>query len=209
MKTSLIASLRVACAWVVVSSTAAWGASIQNASFEQGETELDNPYNDLAAGWGRWGGWINRESGWKPTKSGDCLMGYHHWRIEGKEDSGFYQDITNVQIGAQCTFEISIARDKGTNVESIELRLEKMGGFRTIASTFIPVQEIKGSGWKTYSVTGLAVEGGLRLAVVIHPSPSQPRFGALKFDDASLAIRPADEAQASATLQREAQRASR
>ena len=63
---------------------AATGASGQllNGSFEEQDSFRPNPYGDIAAYWGRWGNWMNRESAWEPTHGGLSLMGYHHWEIQ-------------------------------------------------------------------------------------------------------------------------------
>jgi hypothetical protein len=177
-----------AVAVLMVVGVESWGKKIRNDSFEDAETEADNPYGDIAAGWGRWGNWINRESGWKPTKSGKCLMGYHHWQIEEDADSGFYQDVEDVPAGSECTFTIYASRDKATNADAIELRLEKNGGFEVLATQVYPLSELQ-PGWQKLSITGKApAEGGIRMVVVVRPKAEGTREGAIKFDDASLDV---------------------
>lgn len=163
----------------------AW--EVQNPSFEDADESADNPYGDLSAFWGRWGHWMNRETGWKPVRTGKCIMGYHHWQIETDETSGFYQDIEGVPAGASCTFKIFAMKDKDTDVDNIELRLELLGGVSTVASKNFKLADLKGTQWTELSVTGTPETEGVRVLVVVSPKQGGDRHGALKFDDASLA----------------------
>lgn len=172
----------------LLAGSAAYGGNLlKNASFEDAEMDADNPYGDLAAGWGRWGHWVNRETGWKPTRSGKCLIGYHHWEITTDETSGVYQDVDEVEAETTCVFSVFAAKDKDTNAQSIELRLEKVGGYETLASTVYPLSELKGTGWTKLTVTGRAgADDGVRVVIVITPAAETPRSGAIKLDDAEL-----------------------
>ncbi len=184
MKFLLMAAL--VCVFVAGMISTASANLLQNPSFEDPETQADNPYGDIAAFWGRWGHWMNRETGWKPTRTGKCLMGYHHWEINDPETSGFYQDVDDVTAGQQCVFTIYAAKDKDTNAEAIELRIEKTGGFETLGSVVYKLSDLKGSGYTPLSVSAAAVEDGVRVTVMVTPSKTSPRNGAIKFDDASL-----------------------
>ena len=164
------------------------GDVLQNGSFENPEADLDNPFGDLAAGWGRWGNWVNRETGWKPTKKGGCIMGYHHWQIEDDSSSGFFQDIDAVAEGAPLTFSVYASKDKDTNAEFIELRIEKLNGDGQIASQIYPVDQIKG-GWDKLTVSGVAAGEGVRVVVVVKPLATGERKGAVKFDEAELEVK--------------------
>ena len=159
-----------------------------NPSFEDAETEQENRWGDLAAGWKRWGNWVNREKQWTPTRSGNCLMGYHHWRIEENGTSGFYQDVQDIQEGSLCSFSIFAFIDENTNAESIELRIERMGGFESIASRVYPLSEIRRNGWGLISVSGTTKGDGARFLVIITPKQTPGRQGAIKFDDAELLV---------------------
>jgi hypothetical protein len=163
-------------------------AGLMNPSFEDLELEQDNPYGDLAAHWGRWGEWMNRETGWKPTKSGKCLMGYHHWDVKGSDSSGFYQDVDGLEPGAEYEFSVFAMKDAKTNADKVELRIEKMGGFVNLASQIYPVAEIPSGKWTRLNVKGKvpAEENAIRVLVIAYPSQSSPRDGAIKFDDADL-----------------------
>lgn len=171
----------------VLAHSVAW-AGLKNASFEDLEIEQDNPYGDLAAHWGRWGEWINRETAWKPTRSGKCLIGYHHWRVEGSDSSGIYQDVEELEPGKTYEFSVFAQKDKDTNAEKVELRLEKIGGFVTLASEVYEVGGIKVGGWDRLTVSGKVPENetGLRVLIIVYPAQHPPRSGALKFDDADI-----------------------
>ncbi len=175
-------------ALLIGASLAFGGDVVVNGSFEAPESQLDNPFGDLAAGWGRWGNWVNRETDWKPTKKGGCLMGYHHWRIEEGDTSGFYQDILEVAEGSPVTFTVYVSRDKDTNAESVELRIEKLNGEGQIASQIYPVQQIAG-GWDKLSVSGVSSGEGVRVVVVVKPRAEGERKGALKFDEAEVNVK--------------------
>ena len=161
----------------------AW--ELQNPSFEDADESADNPYGDLSANWGRWGHWMNRETGWKPVRTGKCIMGYHHWQIEDDETSGLYQDVDGVPAGKSYTFKVFAMKDKETDIDNIELRLELLGGASTVASTNYKLSDLK-SEWTELSVTGTPETEGLRVLVVVTPKQGGDRHGALKFDDASL-----------------------
>ncbi len=159
-----------------------------NTSFEDTETEKENNFNDLAAKWGRWGAWFNREEGWKPTAKGKCVMGYHHWQIEDEKDSGFYQDLPEFPAGKKVTFSIQAAKDPDTNAELVELRIEKTEGQGTVATATFPVKDLGGT-FKKLSVTGETTQPGIRVLVRVKPAASGERKGALKFDDADLEVK--------------------
>ena len=130
------------------------GPVLQNASFE----EAMDPANwtcDIAKDWTRWGHWMNRETGWMPTKSGTCLVGYHHWEINGTENSGLSQMVTGVTKGVSYTFSIFVFVDKDTNAESIELRLSD--GKQDIANELVSVKSMVRGEWTPLSVTGKAL----------------------------------------------------
>jgi hypothetical protein len=166
---------------------AVFGGSVRllNSSFEDPDTEADNPYGDLAAGWGRWGAWINRESEWKPTKDGKCIIGYHHWEIEDGNSSGIYQDLSGTPAGAEFKFTVYASKDKDTNAESVELRLEPFSGGETLASKVYPMSELN-KGWSKLELAGKSTGEGIRVLVVVKPAVGEDRRGCVKLDDADL-----------------------
>lgn len=185
--------LAVACLFgLAVAAQAANSVKLANPSFEEPEQDADNPYGDLAAGWGRWGGWINRETAWKPTKQGKCMIGYHHWQIEEDSTSGIYQDLAGTPADAEFTFSVYASKDKDTNAEFVELRLEPYNGGDAIASKLYSMDEIK-KGWSKLEVTGKSIGEGIRVLVIVKPASGSERAGCLKFDDADLDIVPAGE----------------
>ena len=159
-----------------------------NGSFEDPETQAENPFGDLAAHWGRWGNWINRETAWTPTHSGKCLIGYHHWQIQEDTTSGLYQDITGAPVGSNAVFGVYAFKDEKTNIESVELRIEKYGGGQVIASEVCPGDHVKTGGWGHLSVSGTNTEPGLRVLIVVKPKQGGNREGAVKIDDATLSF---------------------
>ena len=160
---------------------------LQNGSFEQqGET------SDLAVNWHRWGDWINRETGWTPTHSGSCEIGYRHWQITSAEPSGLWQDVS-AEPGKRYTFSIFAQRDvpaAGTGeADKIELRLESVTdhGEITLNSKSFDVKRLAtGKEWTRLSVSATADSPQLRALIAISPSADGPRGGAVKLDDATL-----------------------
>jgi len=170
----------------LVAAFSARGQSLQNSSFEE---QGDGP--DLAAHWNRWGQWINRETDWSPTHSGKCLIGYHHWQIEDGANSGIWQEVTGAKPGQRFRFTVFVWVDKaGAPAREIELRLEATHGDHqlTIQSTTFSTKDIPTGQWYPISVTGTTPENHVRVLVVVSPSSTAPREGAVKFDDAALEV---------------------
>jgi hypothetical protein len=180
-------ALRLASALMFATSGAS--GQLLNGSFEEAESILPNPYADLAASWGRWGNWMNRETGWEPTRSGLGMMGYHHWEIQEPAMSGFYQDVTNVPPGSPCVFGVYCFKDPGTDAEFVELRLERTGGFHTYANRVYPINELR-TDWQRLWLKGTNDTAGVRVLVSVKPKALNGRNGALKFDDAELTVLP-------------------
>lgn len=160
---------------------------LQNPSFE----EAMDPVNytcDIAKNWTRWGHWMNRETGWKPTKSGECLIGYHHWEINGTENSGLSQLVTGVKPGLSYTFSIFAFVDKDTNAESIQLRLAD--GKQDIADQLFEIKPMVRGEWTTLSVTAKAPSDKMWVNVIVEPlkkvQNQWDRKGAIKLDDADF-----------------------
>ena len=174
--------------WAAGSGTDALAQLLKNGGFEDPETQLDNPYGDIAAYWGRWGNWMNRETAWVPTHSGNSLMGYHHWEITDDSDSGCYQDVPEAPAGKTYSFSVYAFKDEKSNAQSVELRLEKLNGGETLASRVYTIDEVKTAGWGEMSVSGANTTDGIRVLIVVKPKEVTGREGAVKFDDASLTV---------------------
>jgi hypothetical protein len=160
---------------------------LQNPSFE----DSMDPVNwtcDIAKNWTRWGHWMNRETGWKPTKSGECLIGYHHWEINGTENSGLSQLVTGVAKGMSYTFSIFAFVDKDTNAEAIRLRLSD--GKQDIAEQDLDLKSLVRDEWTILSVTGTAISDKMWVNVIVEPlkrvQNQWDRKGAIKLDDADF-----------------------
>ena len=176
---------------IVLAATVSFPAFAQvlrNPSFESAGASTDR-----AAGWERWGDWINREEGWKPTHTGTCLLGYHHWQIPAAKDSGVYQDITGAKKDTMYEFGIFANLDKakpGTlDALTIELRLETVVGDKqqTLASKVYRVADLKPDQWEKLTVRGQSPNETLRVLVIVTPSADDStRGGAIRFDDAFL-----------------------
>ncbi len=167
-------------------SSAQW---LTNASFEQQGSQTD-----LAAGWSRWGDWINRHCDWTPRHEGTCLIGYHHWQISGTGTSGLWQDIAGVQPGTTYVFRIYVNSDAVTTnlhaAKSVEIRMETsfFGQQSVIASRIYNVRTLAGgTDWSLLQVRARAPNDRLRVVILVTPGDSATnRSGAVKFDDASL-----------------------
>jgi hypothetical protein len=179
-----VATLAVAAGW----ASAVLAQDLLNPSFEDPETAVTNPWKDLAAHWGRWGNWMNRESAWIPTHSGSGMIGYHHWQIEENSSSGIFQDLTNTAANVNYTFSVYAFKDTGTNLEYVELRIEKLSGKDVIASKVYWRDELESATWQELTVSGMNTEPGLRVLIIVKPKASGLRQGCIKFDDASLQV---------------------
>jgi len=186
---------------ILVASATAQAQELRNASFED-PVESGLGYNwvsDRAANWERWGGWFNRETSWSPVFDGQCMAAYHHWRIQGDDSSGLYQDIPNLPAGKPYSFGIKVFKDKGANAESVEVRIEPLGGGDPIASTLYRMADLKSDRWNQLTVVATNKKPGLRVLVIASPGKGSQRRGALKFDSASFmagVAQPAPAAQA-------------
>lgn len=177
---------------ILLASAPAFAQVLRNPSFETAGESADR-----AAGWGRWGHWINREEGWKPTRSGSCLLGYHHWEIPEAKDSGVYQDVAGAKPETGYEFALFVNLDKakpGTlDAQTIELRLEASVESRhqTLASKLYRVADLKPNQWEKLTVRGRSPNDSLRVLVIVTPAATDgSRGGALRFDDASLSVSP-------------------
>ncbi len=171
----------------LVSSALAEDAPLlKNASFEI-PLDPENWACDQPAHWIRWGNWMNRETGWAPTKSGECLVGFHHFRLKGDDNAGFYQDVRDAQKNKRHTFSIHAWVDKDTNAEEIQLQMHSYHGGSVIETAAYPVGRIKPDQWVKLSLSESPPGDGLRVMVVVEPKQGG-RFlrGAVKFDDAEL-----------------------
>lgn len=173
---------------ILSAGTALADAELRNSSFEE-PVDSGMGYNwvsDRAVYWERWGGWFNRETSWSPVLDGQCIVAYHHWRIQGDDTSGIYQDIPALPSGQVYTFSIQAFRDKGANAEYVELRLEPFNGGDPIASEVYRMTDLKSGKWTTLSISGRTSSAGIRVLVIAKPGRSSQRRGALKFDRASF-----------------------
>lgn len=159
---------------------------LKNASFED-PVESGLGYNwvsDRAANWDRWGGWFNRETSWSPVFDGQCMAAYHHWRIQGNDTSGLYQDIPGLPTGKAYSFGIKVFKDRGANCDTVEVRLEPFQGGNPIASVVYRMADLKSDRWNQLTVVGTNTTPGLRVMVIAAPGKTSQRRGALKFDSA-------------------------
>ena len=174
------------CSWVQATP------ALVNASFEEGGTPPDT-----AVGWTRWGEWINRETDWKPVRTGKAVLGYHHWQIPSEADSGVWQEVKDVKAGQKVKFSIFLMVDpvsgNQARAEYVELRLEysKNGWQEVLAQKRVPLKNFPADeAWHPVEVEGEACADGIRVVVAIMPSLDEaPRAGAVKFDDAKIEVR--------------------
>ncbi len=159
---------------------------LKNASFEV-PIDPENWVCDQPAYWIRWGNWMNRETAWAPTHSGECLVGFHHFRLLGEDNAGFYQDVRDVQHGRKYTFRIYTWVDKDTNAEFVELQLHSYHGGSKLTNAVFKLSRIEKDKWVPLSITGSPPDDGLRVMVIAAPRAGG-KFckGAIKFDDAEL-----------------------
>jgi hypothetical protein len=159
---------------------------LKNSSFEI-PLDPENWACDQPAQWIRWGSWMNRETGWAPTHSGNCLMGFHHFRLRGEDNAGIYQDVRDARAAGSYSFQVFAWVDKEANAENITLQLHSYHGGSIVASAEYRLNKLDRDRWIPLSVTGSPPREGLRVMLIVTPKTGG-KFckGAIKFDDASL-----------------------
>ena len=164
---------------------------LRNASFEAAAGNQP----DLANGWQRWGHWLNRETGWTPRRAGECVLAYHHWRVERADSSGWYQEVAGLPPEHTATFSVFANRDQPAadkhGPASIELRVESLVNGRMVhvaSQTWDAGQIAADESWSKLSVTGPVPGDTARVLIVVSASKQTPRDAALKFDAAALQI---------------------
>lgn len=166
----------------------AFSQSLVNPDFSEEGAE-----SHIAAGWETVGEWMRREPSWYPKPASGEVMGYHHYRIQNSEVSGFFQDVADVKAGQTVRFAILIMADEFNpdlqGPQKVELKLEAGAeGLReTVASMEIPLEEIPmDNQWHEFAIDGVMPQDGLRVSVTVTPSESAPRSSSLKFAEAYL-----------------------
>ncbi len=161
---------------------------ITNGSFEDVGSA-----DDRAANWERWGQWFNREGGWTPTRDGKCVLGYHHFRIESADNSGWYQDVSGLATGERYEFRVDANADRPADgkkgPQSVELAIEAPYRGRTLkiaSQTYTADALATGDAWSNLKVTGVIPGDRARVLIIVNPSADGPRDAALKFDSASF-----------------------
>ena len=165
---------------------------LKNGSFEAAGS------SDTAAGWDRWGQWINRETAWTPTHDGTAMIGYHHWQRDSADDSGMWQDVA-VTPGERYEFGLFAHADAPTDGGRATLRvtiaLEALADGKPVlvASRDADVASLESAGgWSLLTVNAVAPTSSLRVLIRVAPSEQGPRAGAVKLDDSFLRRDPAE-----------------
>lgn len=161
---------------------------LKNASFEI-PLDPDNWACDQPAHWIRWGNWMNLETAWAPTKTGQCMMGFHHFRLKGEDNAGFYQDVRDVRGGREYAFSIFAWIDKETNAEEIHLMIASYHGGSVLLDYVYKVGKLPRDQWVRLATKFRTPNDGARVMVFVEPHKAG-KFakGAIKFDEASLQI---------------------
>ena len=169
---------------------------LQNGSFEAVKDPRDAA--DQAAGWNRWGHWLNRHDDWIPVRDGGAILAYHHWQIEAADTSGVWQDVSGLTPGHRYRFTVFANRDPGDGngvaPASVEVRLETPGPdatMLTLATTTYRAADLPtGQQWGKLTLEAHATAPRMRVLLMVNPAGETPRDGALKFDDARLVVSP-------------------
>ncbi len=162
---------------------------LRNASFERCAAET----TDLPADWQRWGAWFNREDSWTPRRDGECVLAYHHWRLERADSAGIYQEVVGIAPGVSTTFSVFANRDEPREdmhgPASVELRIESTLNGRMVhvaSQTYAAAQIATGDKWSKLTVDGAVPSDSARVLLIVSASKETPRDAALKFDAAAL-----------------------
>ena len=194
-RSSVLKTIALYTAAICVAFSCSWvqaAPELINGSFEEGGTT-----SDTAVGWTRWGEWINRETDWKPVRTGQAVLGYHHWQIPSEADSGVWQEVKGLKVGQKVKFSIFMMVDSVSGnqarAEYVELRLEysKNGWQEILAQKRVPLKDFPtDEAWHAIEVEGVASTEELRVVLSITPSLDEiPKAGAVKFDDAEIQVK--------------------
>ncbi len=183
-------TILIASAVVLVMAGSLYSQSLENGDFGY---PSENP--EFPEGWTIWGDWLLRETGWAPQTPSGAMMGYHHYRVSGNNNSGMQQDVTSTKAGQRVRFSVLIMVDKhdasSKRPYCVELMLEstKDGEQQTVASKEVVLEEFPtDEQWHEVFVEGTLPADSLRVIVSITPSPSGPRQSAVKFSEANLSV---------------------
>lgn len=182
--------LMAVCVGGLCTARRAEGGILSNPGFD--EPKSDQVVEcDEAAGWERWGAWVNRHkhgSEWR-ARNGRALVAYHHWESDSPT-AGWSQTVTNLEAGATYRFSVWAQWDPNCNASNVELRIEPDG-----ASRFQLVEQYTaarvGKIWTYLCVQGKMPADATAARLVIQcthgfAGDTADASGAIKFDDAEL-----------------------
>ena len=168
---------------------------LHSQSLENGDFGYPSDNPEVPEGWTTFGDCFFRETGWAPQTPSGAMMGYHHYRVSGNNNSGMQQDVTGVQAGQRVRFSVLMMVDKhdagSQRPYCVELILEgtKDGEQQTVATKEVVLEEFPTDDeWHEVFVEGTLPVDSLRVIVSVTPSPSGPRQSAVKFSEANLAV---------------------
>jgi hypothetical protein len=175
---------------VLATAGSLFSQGLQNGDFRY---PSDNP--EIPESWTTFGDCFFRETGWAPQPPSGAMMGYHHYRVSGNNNSGMHQDVSGVKAGQKVRFSVLMMVDKHNEDSQrpycVELILEgaKDGQQQTVASKEVVLEEFPTDDeWHEVFVEGTLPVDNLRVIVSVTPSPSGPRQSAVKFSEANLAV---------------------
>ncbi|MEP3479969.1 MAG: M56 family metallopeptidase [Fuerstiella sp.] len=163
-------------------------SKLKNGSFE-------NAHDDgQIDGWSGWGNWLGRQDDWKPVREGKAILAYQHYRTDGTDNSGVWQN-TTVSKGAKVTFSVFANFDPGKpgtqSPRSVELKLEsprKDGKSIVLATKKFEASHLARDGkWSQLSLEATALDNIVRCLIIVEPAANDgQRDGAVKFDEATV-----------------------
>lgn len=163
---------------------------LKNPSFDAPWIEV-LPECDQAAGWRRWGAWVNRHlsgPGWE-ARTGDGLVAYHHWQSD-TADAGWYQDVSNLVGGVVYRFSVYVLWEPTCNASNVELSVENpedgqlLGVNRFVREDFRPHWT---PAWVHARIPAGQTAARFRIRCVHgFGGETAPAAGCIKFDDASV-----------------------
>ena len=104
------------------------------------------------------------KTSWTPVRSGHCILGYHHWQIPERKDSGVYQDVEHVVKGMNV--HLWHLRQFGQGQEAVARRadhrvasgIDRGREPQTVASKLYKVADLPPDDWQKLTVSGAPVQ---------------------------------------------------
>ncbi|MEM7629463.1 MAG: cellulase family glycosylhydrolase [Planctomycetota bacterium] len=165
------------------------GNLLSNSSYESPAAPT---LQSVPQSWSLSGGFIGREVGWTPTRSGNSLLAYRHWQSSGGGPSIARQTVSGLTPGQRYEYSAFVNRDDvtGAQADRMTIRIE------TLDTPSLVLEErswsvgdlATGSSFSRVGLEFAATGPAVRVSMQFFPASGGNRDGAVKVDDARLRV---------------------